>query len=99
MHVAARVRQAIGTTEAMLRAADAGDWQDVAVLEQIRASELGALLAGEGGTPPRELLMRLAELNARLQRMASARRDDLGERTRSLRRGDRAARAYNQAAR
>ena len=81
--------------EQMLQAAADGDWQSVIALQGTRDSHLRAL-ATDASVTPTGALHRLLEINQALQRGASAHRDELGEKTRTLRRGQRAASAYGR---
>jgi hypothetical protein len=88
-------------TQDMLELAQAGEWEIVTEIEEQRRVLIEQLLREP---PPAEWASRIRETvqatlssNARVQELASAERDKLGEKLRGLRTGRRALSAYDDA--
>lgn len=85
------VEQALATTQAMLEAVAAEDWERLVTLEQERAYQLQTM---EPTVESRSLLAQLKEFNDDLVARVMAARDDRRTRLSELERGRSAAEAY-----
>ncbi len=94
------LREALVTSEQMLEAAQAGDWDSVTRLQGKRARRLAHYAAPPGaGGDVRLLLQRMVDINETLHSLAAGERDTLAARNRQFRQAARATQAYERAAR